>query len=172
MLQQPSYSRHELDALFDVINPPTMQLPQGNMRMIDRITQVRADGGKYNKGLFVAEFDIDPDLWFFDCHFPGDPVMPGCLGLDALWQGLGFFLAWSGYEGKGRALGVGQVKFFGEVLPESRKVEYRVHIKRVMSREVIVGLADGEVWLDGRQIYSAENLRAGLIPVQGMRAVS
>lgn len=165
MLQQASYSKHELDAMFDPLNPPTMQLPQGPMRMIDRISQVSLEGGKYGRGILVAEYDIHPDLWFFDCHFPGDPVMPGCLGLDALWQGLGFFLAWSGYEGKGRALGVGNVKFFGEVLPDARVVEYRLNIKRVLTRDIVLGLADGEVWVDGKQIYTAEGLRTGLIPV-------
>ncbi len=164
MFQQPHYSRQDLDALFNVTHPPLMQLPQGNMRMIDRITDVAAEGGRYGKGCLRAEFDIVPEHWFFACHFPGDPVMPGCLGLDALWQGLGFYLAWCGYEGKGRALGVGNVKFFGEVLPDARLVEYRLHIKRVLTREIVLGIADGEVWVDGQQIYSAESLRTGLIP--------
>ncbi|MCP5160113.1 MAG: bifunctional 3-hydroxydecanoyl-ACP dehydratase/trans-2-decenoyl-ACP isomerase [Hahellaceae bacterium] len=171
MLQQPSYTRQELDAMFNVVNPPLMQLPQGNMRMIDRVTEVSAQGGRYGKGYLKAEFDIVPEHWFFACHFPGDPVMPGCLGLDALWQGLGFFLAWSGYEGKGRALGVGTVKFFGEVLPSACQVEYRLHIKRVLTREIALGIADGEVWVDGQQIYTAESLRTGLIPAVPQRTM-
>ena len=172
MLQQSSYTRHELDALFNVMEPPTMQLPQGKMRMIDRISRISAEGGRYDKGLLVAEYDIYPDLWFFQCHFPGDPVMPGCLGLDALWQGLGFYLAWSGFEGKGRALGVGNVKLFGEVLPDAHQVEYRLHVRRIVRREVVLGIADGEVWVDGRQIYAAESLRTGLVPLAGQGVVS
>lgn len=171
MQQQASYSRQDLDQLFNVIDPPAMQLPQGNMRMIDRITQVESTGGKYGRGFLIAQFDIDPDLWFFSCHFPGDPVMPGCLGVDALWQGLGFYLAWCGYEGKGRALGVGNVKFFGEVLPDARVVEYRIHIKRVLNKEIILGIADGEVWVDGQQIYTADSLRTGLIPQVAQRTM-
>ncbi len=167
MLQQPSYTRTELDAMFKVAEPPAMQLPQGPMQMIDRVTRVTQDGGRYGKGYWEGELDINPDLWFFRCHFPGDPVMPGCLGLDALWQGLGFFLAWSGYEGKGRALGVGSVRFGGEVLPDARCVQYKVHIKRVMMRDIVLGIADGEVWVDGVRIYEVENLRTALLPLPG-----
>ncbi len=172
MRQQVSYSQQELDAMFNIEHPPTMQLPQDKMRMIDRILHVSSSGGKYNKGELIAEFDIFPDLWFFECHFPGDPVMPGCLGIDALWQGLGFYLAWAGYEGKGRALGVGGVRFFGEVLPEATTVRYHLHIRRVFRKEIVMGLADGEVFVDGEQIYSATNIRTGLIPVPGMKAIS
>ena len=172
MLQQASYSQPELDAMFNVANPPSMQLPQGKMRMIDRIVHVASTGGKYNKGVLIAEFDVLPDLWFFKCHFPGDPVMPGCLGVDALWQGLGFYLAWAGYEGKGRALGIGGVRFFGEVLPEASTVRYHIHIRRIFRKGVVMGLADGSVSVDGTEIYSAENIRTGLIPVSGMNAVS
>lgn len=172
MLHQQSYSRKELETMFNVVNPPMMQLPQGNMCMIDRIVQVASTGGKYNKGELIAEFDIDPELWFFKCHFPGDPVMPGCLGLDALWQGLGFYLAWAGYEGKGRALGVGAVRFFGEVLPEASVVRYHIHVRKVFRKDIVLGIADGEVYVDDKQIYTAENIRTGLIPGIGTPSVS
>jgi len=172
MLQQTNYSQPELDAMFSVENPPTMQLPQAQMRMIDRVIHVSSSGGKYNKGELIAEYDIHPDLWFFKCHFPGDPVMPGCLGVDALWQGLGFFLAWAGYEGKGRALGVGDVRFFGEVLPTAKKVRFHLHIRRVILKDIVLGIADGEVFVDDVQIYSAKNLKTGLIPVSGQLAVN
>lgn len=165
MLQQQSYSKQELDAMFSTLIPPDMQLPSAPMRMIDRIVEVSPTGGKYGRGFLEAEFDINPELWFFACHFRGDPVMPGCLGLDALWQGLGFFLAWAGHEGKGRALGTGDVKFFGEVLPDAKKVTYRLDIRRVLIKGVVVGIADGEVLVDGTQIYTAKNLRVGLLPV-------
>lgn len=164
MIQQNSFSQQELDAMFSANPAPEMQLPSKPMRMLDRITQISPDGGKLGRGKLVAEFDIDPDLWFFSCHFRGDPVMPGCLGLDALWQSLGFFLAWTGYEGKGRALGVGEVKFFGEILPSNKIVTYELDIKRVIVKDITVGIADGSVSVDGEQIYSAKNLRVGLIP--------
>ncbi len=166
MLQQASYSFQELEAMYNVENPPLMQLPQGNMRMIDRVVHVSSTGGKYNKGELIAEFDINPELWFFKCHFPGDPIMPGCLGLDALWQGLGFYLAWAGYEGKGRALGMGSVKFFGEVLPGASVVRYHVHIRKIFRKDMVLGIADGEVYVDGTNIYSGTNIRTGLIPTQ------
>ncbi len=172
MLQQPSYTQKDLDALFNVEHPPLMQLPQGQMRMIDRVVYVSSTGGKYNKGELIAEFDINPDLWFFKCHFPGDPIMPGCLGLDALWQGLGFYLAWAGYEGKGRALGMGSTRFFGEVLPDASVVRYHIHIRKIFRKDMVLGIADGEVFVDGEQIYSAENIRTGLIPVPGMPTLS
>jgi 3-hydroxyacyl-[acyl-carrier protein] dehydratase/trans-2-decenoyl-[acyl-carrier protein] isomerase len=164
MLQRESYSRGDLDSVFQSAGGARMQLPQGNMRMIDRVSHVSAVGGRYAKGYVIAEFDIEPSHWFFDCHFPGDPIMPGCLGLDGLWQSLGFFLAWSGHSGKGRALGVGGVKFFGEVLPEAQVLTYRLDIKRVIQRDAVMGIADGEVMVDGRPIYSAESLRACLLP--------
>ena len=163
MYQQNSYSKLDLDNVFAKLEGPRMQLPQGNMRMIDRIVDVSADGGRYKRGFVLAEFDITPDLWFFDCHFPGDPIMPGCLGLDGLWQSLGFFLAWSGYEGRGRALGVGGVKFFGEVLPDAHRVTYKIDVKRVISRDAVIAIGHGQVDVDGKPIYSAENLRACLL---------
>jgi 3-hydroxyacyl-[acyl-carrier protein] dehydratase/trans-2-decenoyl-[acyl-carrier protein] isomerase len=132
------------------------------MLMVDRILQIEADQGKYGKGLILAELDIHPELWFFDCHFVDDPVMPGCLGLDALWQLCGFFLSWSGCSGKGRALGVGKVKFTGQVLPSAGKVTYTLDIKRMIARKLSMVIADGSVAVDGRPIYSAEDLRVGL----------
>ena len=138
------------------------QLPAPPMLMMDRITEVSADGGAHGKGHIVAEFDITPDLWFFDCHFPGDPVMPGCLGLDALWQLVGFWLCWSGREGKGRALGVGEVKFSGEVLPTSKLVTYELDITRTIDRRLTMGIANGTVAVDGREIYSTKSLKVGL----------
>ena len=138
------------------------QLPVPNMLMLDRITHISAEGGEFDKGEIVAELDITPDLWFFDCHFPGDPVMPGCLGLDAMWQLVGFFLAWKGNEGKGRALGSGEVKFTGQILPTAKKVTYRINLKRVIERKLVMGIADGSVSVDGREIYTAKDLRVGL----------
>jgi 3-hydroxyacyl-[acyl-carrier protein] dehydratase/trans-2-decenoyl-[acyl-carrier protein] isomerase len=132
------------------------------MLMMDRVNRISDAGGAYGKGEILAELDINPDLWFFQCHFPGDPVMPGCLGLDAMWQAVGFFLAWLGNPGHGRALGVGEVKFTGQVLPSAEKVTYRLDIKRVISRRLILGVADGVVEVDGRKIYTAKDLRVGL----------
>ena len=138
------------------------QLPSPNMLMLDRITHISEQGGAYGKGELQAELDIRPDLWFFQCHFPGDPVMPGCLGLDALWQLVGFFLGWQGHPGRGRALGVGRVKFSGQVTPENRTVRYHIHLKRLITRSLVMGIADGLVQVDGRDIYTAKDLRVGL----------
>ncbi|MDC9593435.1 bifunctional 3-hydroxydecanoyl-ACP dehydratase/trans-2-decenoyl-ACP isomerase [Xenorhabdus sp. IM139775] len=162
--KQESYTKEELQAsgqgkLFGENGPP---LPSGNMLMMDRITKMTETGGTYNKGYVEAELDINPELWFFDCHFVNDPVMPGCLGLDAMWQLVGFFLGWVGGEGKGRALGVGEVKFTGQVLPTAKKVTYRISFKRVINRKLIMGLADGEVLVDGKLIYTATDLKVGL----------
>lgn len=132
------------------------------MLMFDRITFVSAEGGAHGKGELVAELDVKPDLWFFGCHFVGDPVMPGCLGLDAVWQLLGFYLGWTGAQGSGRALGVGEVKFSGQVLPEAKKVTYRLNIKRVINRKLVLGIADGIVEVDGKVIYEATDLKVGL----------
>ena len=123
---------------------------------------INEDGGEFGRGKIIAELDIRPDLWFFDCHFPGDPVMPGCLGLDALWQLVGFWLCWSGREGKGRALGVGEVKFSGEVLPTSKLVTYKLDITRTIDRRLTMGIANGTVAVDGREIYSTKSLKVGL----------
>ena len=132
------------------------------MLMVDRVNLITMEGGKYGKGQIQAELDINPDLWFFDCHFPGDPVMPGCLGLDAMWQLVGFHLAWLDNPGRGRALGVGDVKFSGQVLPTAKKVTYEIDIKRVISRKLALGIADGVMSVDGREIYHAKDLRVGL----------
>jgi 3-hydroxyacyl-[acyl-carrier protein] dehydratase/trans-2-decenoyl-[acyl-carrier protein] isomerase len=145
-----------------MFGPGNAQLPVPNMLMMDRINHISDEGGTYGKGEIIAELDINPDLWFFQCHFPGDPVMPGCLGLDAMWQMVGFFLAWVGNPGRGRALGVGEVKFTGQVLPDAKKVTYRINVKRVISRKLILGVADGTVEVDGREIYTAKDLRVGL----------
>ena len=138
------------------------RLPLPNMLMVSRITNVTADGGTHGRGQLVAELDIRPDLWFFACHFETDPVMPGCLGLDAMWQLVGFFLGWRGNPGRGRALGAGEIKFTGQVLPEATKVVYHIHLKRVMERKLVMGIADGELSVDGRVIYTAHDLRVGL----------
>ncbi|MEJ2418338.1 MAG: 3-hydroxyacyl-[acyl-carrier-protein] dehydratase FabA [Exilibacterium sp.] len=145
-----------------MFGPGNAQLPIGNMLMLDRISHISKEGGSYGKGEIIAELDIYPDLWFFDCHFPGDPVMPGCLGLDAMWQLVGFFLAWKGNEGRGRALGAGEVKFTGQILPSAKKVAYHIHLKRVIERKLIMGIADGTVTVDGKEIFFAKDLRVGL----------
>jgi 3-hydroxyacyl-[acyl-carrier protein] dehydratase/trans-2-decenoyl-[acyl-carrier protein] isomerase len=130
--------------------------------MLDRITTINSDGGEFGKGEIVAELDINPDLWFFDCHFPSDPVMPGCLGLDAMWQLVGFYLGWRGNPGRGRALGSGEVKFFGQVLPTAKKVTYRITMKRVIERKLVMGIADGSLRVDDKEIYTAKDLKVGL----------
>lgn len=138
------------------------QLPLPPMLMFDRITTVSEDGGENGKGVIEAEFDIKPDLWFFECHFKGDPVMPGCLGLDALWQLLGFYLGWTGAPGSGRALGLGELKLTGQVKPTTKLVKYVVDIKRVINRKLVMGIADGKMYADGELIYEAKGLKVGL----------
>ena len=139
------------------------QLPLPPMLMFDRVTNINESGGLFEKGEIIAELDIKPDLWFFDCHFKGDPVMPGCLGLDAMWQLVGFYLGWIGSPGKGRALGVGTVKFTGEVLQSVKLVTYEINMKKIMSPGgTTVGLANGLVFADDKKIYSAESLKVGL----------
>ncbi len=161
---QSQYSLEELIACGEgkLFGPNTPRLPSGPMRMVDRITWISASGGAFGQGELRAEFDINPSLWFFACHFPGDPVMPGCLGLDAMWQLIGFFLAWSGHRGLGRALGVDEVRFFGQVQPSVKTVSYQIDIKRVITRRIIMATADASLAADGQKIYTATGLRVGL----------
>ncbi|HEU0306642.1 MAG TPA: 3-hydroxyacyl-[acyl-carrier-protein] dehydratase FabA [Lysobacter sp.] len=146
----------------ELFGPGNARLPAPPMLMFDRITHIDTDGGRYGKGQLLAELDVRPDLWFFACHFAGDPVMPGCLGLDAMWQLAGFYLPWLGEPGRGRALGVGQVKFSGQVLPSARRVSYRIDVRRVMRGKLALVIADGSTYVDDRLIYEAEGLRVGL----------
>jgi len=161
---QSSYSQEDLlkCGRGELFGPGNAQLPLPPMLMFDRISHIGSAGGLHDKGLIVAELDIHPDLWFFGCHFLNDPVMPGCLGLDAMWQMVGFYLGWMGGPGRGRALGVGEVKFRGQVLPDNKLVTYRIHLKRVMMRKLVMGIADAEMECDGRVIYEASDLRVGL----------
>ena len=160
-------NKYNKDQLIDcghgrLFGPGNAQLPVDNMLMLDRIAHISAEDGEHGKGSIIAELDINPDLWFFDCHFPGDPVMPGCLGLDAMWQLVGFFLGWKGNPGKGRALGAGEIKFTGQVTPESKLVSYHLDLKRVIERKLVMGIADGCMKVDGEVIYTAKDLRVGL----------
>ena len=164
MSKKNSYTQEELIVCGHgkMFGENNAQLPLKPMLMFDRIVNITEDGGKANKGVITAELDIAPDLWFFDCHFKEDPVMPGCLGLDAMWQLVGFFLGWSGAEGRGRALGAGTVKFSGQVTPKNKLVTYRIDMRRVMLRKLVMGVADGSMLIDGKEIYTAEDLRVGL----------
>ncbi|WOJ93248.1 3-hydroxyacyl-[acyl-carrier-protein] dehydratase FabA [Congregibacter variabilis] len=164
MTPQSSYAKDELIAcgMGELFGPGNAQLPVDKMLMLDRITHISSEGGANGKGQIIAELDIHPQLWFFDCHFPGDPVMPGCLGLDAMWQLVGFFLGWRGNPGRGRALGSGEVKFTGQILPSASKVTYTIDIKRVIERKLVMGIANGTVSVDGKEIYHASDLRVGL----------
>ena len=164
MDKKKSYTQEELNLcghgeMFGLNNA---QLPLKPMLMFDRIIEISNNGGKTGKGEIIPELDINPELWFFDCHFDGDPVMPGCLGLDAMWQLIGFFLGWSGAEGKGRALGAGAVKFSGQVTPKNKLVTYHVDMRRVVLRKLVMGVADASMSVDGEEIYAAEDLRVGL----------
>ncbi len=146
----------------ELFGPDNARLPLPPMLMFDRITHISADGGEHGKGLIIAELDIKPDMWFFECHFESDPVMPGCLGLDAMWQLIGFYLGWLGGPGRGRALGAGEVKFSGQVTPQSKLITYRVDMRRVIQRKLYMGIGDATMSLDGREIYAAKSLRVGL----------
>ena len=163
-MQQNSFDYNDLIScakgkMFGLGNP---QLPLPPMLMCDRITNISDSGGPHDKGIIRAELDINPDLWFFPCHFEGDPVMPGCLGMDALWQLVGFFLGWSGGEGRGRALSVGEVKFTGQILPTNKLVTFEIDMKRVILRRLIMGIADGRVICDGDTVFEANDIRVGL----------
>jgi len=162
--QKSSYTQEELMecARGEMFGPGNAQLPAPPMLMVDRIAEISETGGEHGKGVIRAEFDIHPDLWFFPCHFIGDPVMPGCLGLDALWQLTGFFLGWLGEKGKGRAISTGEVKFTGMVTPETKLVEYGIDFKRVMRGRLVLGIADGWVKADGETVFQAKDLRVGL----------
>lgn len=164
LITQHAFDKEELIACGHgrLFGPGNAQLPTDQMLMVDRVTHIAAEGGAFGKGEVRAELDINPDLWFFQCHFPGDPVMPGCLGLDAMWQLVGFFLAWKGNAGRGRALGASEIKFTGQVLPTAKRVTYRLDLKRVIERRLVMGIADGELYCDDKLIYTAKDLRVGL----------
>ncbi|MEZ0472679.1 3-hydroxyacyl-[acyl-carrier-protein] dehydratase FabA [Luteimonas sp. B3_2_R+30] len=164
MNRPSSFDREQLLACArgEMFGAENARLPLPPMLMFDRITEISAEGGRYGKGVIRAELDIRPDLWFFDCHFHGDPVMPGCLGLDAMWQLCGFYLPWLGETGRGRALSVGQVKFTGQVLPGAKVVGYEVDIRRVMRGKLALVIGDGRTLVDGREIYTAADLRVAL----------
>ena len=163
-MQQNSFDYNDLIscAKGKMFWPGNPQLPLPPMLMCDRITNISVSGGPHDNGIIRAELDINPDLWFFPCHFEGDPVMPGCLGMDALWQLVGFFLGWSGGEGRGRALSVGEVKFTGQILPTNKLVTFEIDIKRVILRRLIMGIADGRVICDGDTVFEANDIRVGL----------
>lgn len=162
---QTAYSREDLlkSAAGGYFGPGNAQLPAPPMLMMDRITAINMEGGAFGKGHVVAELDITPNLWFFGCHFPGDPVMPGCLGLDAMWQVVGFWLGWSGSSGKGRAAGVGEVKFRGQITPQTRCVRYEIDMRQVRRGRLVVGVADGRVFADDACVYVARDMRVSLI---------
>lgn len=164
MTKQSSYSYEDLIRCGrgEIFGQGNAQLPLPPMLMLDRITSISEEGGVHGKGQLIAELDINPEMWFFDCHFQNDPVMPGCLGLDAMWQLVGFYLGWMGGPGRGRALGAGEVKFTGQVTPNCKKVTYYIDIKRLIMRKLVMGIADARMEVDGREIYAAKDLRVGL----------
>jgi 3-hydroxyacyl-[acyl-carrier protein] dehydratase/trans-2-decenoyl-[acyl-carrier protein] isomerase len=164
MSKKNSYTYDDLLACGrgELFGPGNAQLPKPPMLMFDRIVSITEDGGVFNNGNMVAELDVHPGLWFFDCHFNQDPVMPGCLGLDAMWQLVGFYLGWRGGPGRGRALGSGEVKFTGQVLPTAKLVRYHIDLKRVIMRKLVMGIADARMEVDGREIYVATDLKVGL----------
>lgn len=163
-VKQSSYNQEDMlrAGRGELFHPESAKLPLPNMLMADRVVEINETGGRYNRGEVIAELDIHPDLWFFKCHFQDDPVMPGCLGLDATWQFTGFFLAWQNFKGRGRALGVEEVKFTGQVLPTSKIVRYHIHIRRVLNRSLVMAISDGVVSVDGREIYTMKNMKVGV----------
>ena len=163
-LRKNSYSYEQLIECSQgkLFGPGNAQLPSPPMLMFDRITEIHEEGGEHGRGYMTAELDIDPSLWFFQCHFEGDPVMPGCLGLDAMWQLVGFFIAWRGGLGHGRALGGKEIDFTGQVTPDKKLVRYHINIKRLINRKLVMGIADAEMEVDGETIYVGKNLRVGL----------
>ena len=163
-----SYNYDELIACGngDLFGEGNARLPLPPMLMFDRITHVSSDGGANNKGQIIAELDVKPDLWFFDCHFKTDPVMPGCLGLDAMWQLIGFFLGWLGQPGRGRALGAGEVKFTGQVLPTAKRVRYEIDMRRVLTGKLVMGIGNAQLFADDKLIYTAQDLRVGLFQTE------
>ena len=164
MEQKNTYNKNELLMMAngDMFGQENAKLPLDPMLMIDRILSIEENGGAYDKGSIVAELDISEQSWFFHCHFKGDPVMPGCLGLDGMWQLVGFFLTWSGAKGKGRALGVGEVKFRGQIRPYHKKVIYKISIKKLITKSKSMIWADGEISADDKKIYTAKNLQVGI----------
>ena len=164
MKQKDNYNYDDLIkcAKGDLFGPGNAQLPMPPMLMFDQIKKISSEGGKSNKGIILAELDITPELWVFGCHFVNDPVMPGCLGLDAMWQLLGFYLGWLGEKGRGRAISVGNVKFSGMILPDTKKLEYTINLKRVLTSKLVLGIADGILSADGEDIYEATDLRVAL----------
>ncbi|RZO68995.1 MAG: bifunctional 3-hydroxydecanoyl-ACP dehydratase/trans-2-decenoyl-ACP isomerase [Parvularculaceae bacterium] len=167
-----TYNREELleCGYHGLRGPGSAQLPVPPMLMFDRIVEINNDGGAYGKGKVIAELDIHPDMWFFECHFPGDPVMPGSLGVDALWQLIGFFLTWSDLPGRGRALGAKEVKFSGQVTPTVSRVRYEIDMRRVMARPMVLGIGDGKLYADDREIYQTKDLRVGLFSDEQLAA--
>ena len=164
MEQKNNYNYEDLltCAKGELFGPGNAQLPMPPMLMFEKITNISSNGGANDKGVIQAEMSIKPDLWFFDCHFINDPVMPGCLGLDAMWQLLGFYLGWLGEKGRGRAISVGNVKFSGMILPQTKKLEYTINLKRVLTSKLVLGIADGLLSADGEVIYEASDLRVAL----------
>lgn len=170
--RQQSFTRDELIACGEgrLFGPGTPRLPVGSMLMVDRVTWISDEGGAYGAGEIRAELDVDPSLWFFACHFIDDPVMPGCLGLDAMWQLTGFFMAWAGSPGRGRALGVGELEFRGQITPKTKLVTYEIHPKRVIQRKLHMIVADGITKADGVTIYTAKDLKVGLFSPEQLEA--
>ena len=170
MAAKASYDLDDLMACArgEMFGPGNAQLPSPPMLMMDRITDITADGGKHDRGYIHAELDIHPDLWFFQCHFHEDPVMPGSLGVDAMWQLVGFFLGWLGKPGRGRALGAGEVKFRGQVTPDVKRVSYQIDMRRMIDRRLIMGIGDAVMLADGKPIYEAKDLRVGLFDAKGL----